>query len=193
MQPDSEATTRNVLEHMRDTGLITLDPRVLSYLEAGVPPPPEQDDDEAAQEDDEDAPLEMSAMDSFLACKASGFWGYKEYVDELSPFSTQQGIKGAEFDRVLVIADDGESSHFQFSYDKYFGIKELSDNDKKNLDEGKETQVERTRRLFYVCCTRAMGDLVVVLFADDAGAAEQAVRAMNLFPADQIFTQAALG
>ena len=94
---------------------------------------------------------------------------------------------------MLVIADDGESSHFQFSYDKYFGIKELSDNDKKNLDEGKETQVERTRRLFYVCCTRAMDDLVVVLFADDVGAAEQAVRAKNLFPADQIFTEAALG
>lgn len=193
LQPDSEATTRDVLVHMRDTGLITLDPRVLSYLEAGVPPPPKQDDDQAAQDDEEDAPLEMSAMDSFLACKASEFWGYKEYVDELSPFSTQQGIKGAEFDRVLVIADDGESSHFQFSYDKYFGIKELSPNDKKNLDEGKETQVERTRRLFYVCCTRAMSDLVVVLFADDVGAAEQALRAMNLFPADQIFTQAALG
>ncbi|MCB1470309.1 MAG: ATP-dependent helicase [Rhizobiaceae bacterium] len=193
MQPGSKATIRDVLEHMRDTGLIALDPRVLSYLEGGVPPPPQQDDNQAAQEDDEDAPLEMSAMDSFLACKASEFWGYKEYVEELSPFSTQQGIKGAEFDRVLVIADDGESSHFQFSYDKYFGIKELSDNDKKNLDEGKETQVERTRRLFYVCCTRAMDDLVVVLFADDVGAAEQAVRAKNLFPADQIFTEAALG
>lgn len=190
MQPASQATNRDVLEHMRDTGLITLDPRILSYLEAGVPPPPEQGDDQAAQEDDEDALLEMSAMDGLLACKASEFWGYKEYVDELSPFSTQQGVKGAEFERVLVIADDGESSHFQFSYDKYFGLKELSGNDKKNLGEGKETQVERTRRLFYVCCTRALGDLVVVLFANEVDAAERTVRAMKLFPDDQIFTQA---
>jgi DNA helicase-2/ATP-dependent DNA helicase PcrA len=193
MRPGSRAINREVLEHLRDAGLIALDPRVLSYLEAGVPPLTEQDGDQVAQGDDEDTPLEMGAMDSFLACKASEFWGYKEYVEELSPFSTQQGIKGAEFDRVLVIADDGESSHFQFSYEKYFGIKELSDNDKRNLDEGKETQVERTRRLFYVCCTRAMCDLVVVLFTDDVGVAEQAVRAMNLFPADQIFTLAALG
>jgi DNA helicase-2/ATP-dependent DNA helicase PcrA len=193
MKPNSEATTRNVLEHMRNTGLITLEPRVLGHLDAGMPPPPEQNDNQTAQDDDEDASLEMSAMDAFLACKASEFWCYKEYIDELSPFSTQQGIKGAEFDRVIVIADDGESSHFQFSYEKYFGIKELSPNDKKNLDEGKETQVERTRRLFYVCCTRAMNDLVVVLFADDVEAAEQAVRAKNLFPTDQIFTQAALG
>ncbi|MEG3158083.1 UvrD-helicase domain-containing protein [Lysobacter zhanggongensis] len=192
MQPGSEATTRAVLEHMRDTGLFALDPRVLSYLDAGVPPTHEGDDDEVARNDDKDEALEMSAIDAFLACKASEFWGYKEYVEELSPFSTQQGIKGAEFDRVLVIADDAESSHFQFSYDKYFGVKALSDNDRKNLDEGGETQVERTRRLFYVCCTRAMKDLVVVFFADDVGAAEQAVRAMDLFPTEEIFTQAAL-
>lgn len=193
MQPDSEATTRDVLAHMHDTGLIALDPRILSYLEAGAPQPSEQQDDQAAQDDDEDARIEMRAMDEFLACKASGFRGYKEYVNELSPFSTQQGIKGAEFERVLVIADDGESSHFQFSYDKYFGIKELSPNDIKNLQEGKETQIERTRRLFYVCCTRAMRDLVVILFADDVAAAEKAVRAKNLFPADEVFTQSALG
>lgn len=192
MKAASGATNRDVLQHLRDTKLITLDPRILSYLEAGAPPPPEGGDD-GENKENEEANLEMSAMDSFLACKASEFWGYQEYIDELSPFSTQQGIKGAEFDRVLVIADDGESSHFQFSYDKYFGIKPLSDDDKKNLDQGKETQVERTRRLFYVCCTRAMGDLVVVLFANDVHAAEQAVRAKNLFPNDQIFTKEALG
>jgi DNA helicase-2/ATP-dependent DNA helicase PcrA len=192
MKPESGATNRDVLQHMRDARLITLDPRLISYLEAGVPPPPEEGEQDA-QEDDEETSLEASAMDSFLACSASEFWGYQEYVEEQSPFSTQQGIKGAEFERVLVIADDGESSHFQFSYDKYFGLKELSDNDKKTLDEGKETQVERTRRLFYVCCTRAMSDLVVVLFANDVQTAEQAVRAMNLFPADQIFTKEAFG
>jgi hypothetical protein len=32
----------------------------------------------------------------------------------------------------------------------------------------------------------------VVLFADDVGAAEQAVRRMNLFAADHIFTHAVL-
>ncbi len=193
MQPDSGATTREVLEHLRDTDLIALDPRVLSYLEAGEPAAAEQDDEQPAPDEDEDTTLEMSAMDALLACKASEFWGYKDYVHELSPFSTQQGIKGAEFERVLVIADDAESSHFQFSYDKYFGVRDLSASDRKSLDEGGETQVERTRRLFYVCCTRAMRDLIVVFFASDVGVAEQAVRAMNLFPADEIFTHAALG
>ncbi len=192
MESGSTATVREVLEHVRDHQIMVLDPRVLSYLEAGSPLPAEEGD-----EDDEEAGIalerEVAAMDRFLACPAVEFWGYSEYLTEQSPFSTQQGVKGAEFERVLVIADDGESNHFQFSYDKYFRIKDLSDGDKQNLAEGKETQVERTRRLFYVCCTRAMIDLAVILFANDVAAAERAVRAMNLFPAEQIIIHAALG
>ena len=116
---------------------------------------------------------EISAMDAFLACPASQFWGYYKYVNDDSPFSTQQGIKGAEFDRVLVVLDDDEGTHFQFSYDKYLGITPLSARDEANRREGNETTVDRTRRLFYVCCTRAMKDLVVVLFTADVVAAQR--------------------
>ena len=35
MEPGSTATIREVLEHVRYTQLMVLDPRVLSYLEAG--------------------------------------------------------------------------------------------------------------------------------------------------------------
>jgi DNA helicase-2/ATP-dependent DNA helicase PcrA len=125
-------------------------------------------------------------MDAFLACPAPQFWGYYNYVNEESPFSTQQGIKGAEFDRVLVVLDDDEGTHVQFSYDKYLGIKPLSDRDEANRREGKETAVERTRRLFYVCCTRALKDLVVVLFTADVAAAQRQITALGLFPADAI-------
>ncbi len=184
----SQATTRQVLEHIRDHQLMTLDPRILSYLDIGAAKPA----DDNAQNGEGEEDREMGAMDRFLACPAVEFWGYCAYIAEQSPFSTQQGIKGAEFERVLVIADDDEGTHNQFSYDKYFGIKPLSDRDQSNLAEGKETQVERTRRLFYVCCTRAMTDLAVILFTADLAGAEQAVRSMDLFPADQIFTEANL-
>ena len=144
---------------LRAAQLGTLDPRVISYLEAGVPLQPEKGEEADEGDNSAEAELEVAAMDAFLGCRAAEFWGYLSYLTEQSPFSTQQGIKGTEFERVLVIADDGESNHFQFSYDKYFGIKELSDTDRKNLAEGKDTQIEHTRRLFYVCCTRAMKDL----------------------------------
>jgi DNA helicase-2/ATP-dependent DNA helicase PcrA len=184
----SHATTRQVLEHIRDHQMLTLDPRLLGYLDVGAAKAADGED----LEGEEESNREMEAMDRFLACPVTEFWGYRTYIAEQSPFSTQQGIKGSEFERVLVIADDEEGSHSQFSYDKYFGIKELSANDRANLAEGKETQVERTRRLFYVCCTRAMTDLAVILFATDVADAERAIRAKNIFPSDQIFTEASL-
>ena len=88
----------------------------------------------------------------------------------------------------MVVLDDEEGTHTQFSYDKYFGIKEPSDRDLKNIQEGKETAVDRTRRLFYVCCTRALEDLVVVLFSHDPAHAEVRVRAMNLFEDANVLT-----
>ncbi|HSB14361.1 MAG TPA: hypothetical protein VLE22_07870, partial [Bryobacteraceae bacterium] len=142
--------------------------------------------DEAVEDDGEETTKEVSAMDAFLACPASQFWGYYKYVNEDSPFSTQQGIKGAEFERVLVVLDDDEGTHVQFSYDKYLGIKPLSDRDEANRREGKETVVERTRRLFYVCCTRAMKDLIVVLFTADVEAARRQITQLGLFPAHTI-------
>ena len=82
-------------------------------------------------------------------------------------FDTHQGVKGLEFDRVLVIIDDSEAKGFMFSYDKLFGVKDLSDTDKKNRIEGKDTSVERTQRLFYVTCTRAKNSLAVVMYTDN--------------------------
>lgn len=131
-------------------------------------------------------------MDTFLRCKASEFWGYYQYVNDESPFSTQQGIKGAEFERVLVVLDDDEGTHVRFSYDKYLGIKPLSDRDQANIREGKETAVERTRRLFYVCCTRAMKDLVVVLFTDNVAVAQRQILALSLFPNEAIHGESEL-
>jgi DNA helicase-2/ATP-dependent DNA helicase PcrA len=68
---------------------------------------------------------------------------------------------------VLVIIDDSEAKGFMFSYDKLFGVKDLSDTDKKNRIDGKETSVERTQRLFYVTCTRAKNSLAVVMYTDN--------------------------
>lgn len=182
------ATNRDVLALLRDQQLVTLDPRILAYLEE-VSPTLRQ---EEGEDDNEDASREIAAMDAFLACPAEQFRGFRRYVQQQSPFSTQQGIKGAEFERVLVVLDDDEGTHVQFSYDKYFGVKEPSQRDLENIRDGKETAVDRTRRLFYVCCTRALTDLVVVYFSTEPAAAERQVRAAGIFPDDAIFNEAAL-
>ncbi|PIV89074.1 MAG: ATP-dependent DNA helicase PcrA, partial [Hydrogenophilales bacterium CG17_big_fil_post_rev_8_21_14_2_50_63_12] len=142
MEPGSGATNADVLRHVHELRVIDLDPRVLSYLNLSAQLEAEEGDSADAVADEDDGvelTKEISAMDAFLACPASQFWGYYKYVNDDSPFSTQQGIKGAEFERVLVVLDDDEGTHVQFSYDKYLGIKPLSDRDEANKGEGKET------------------------------------------------------
>lgn len=122
----------------------------------------------------------------FLNCNASQLWGYQKYVEDQSPFATQQGIKGAQFDRVLVIVDDEESTTTTFSYGKYFGTIALSDTDNENIAEGKDSVLDRTRRLFYVCCSRAVQDLAVVVFTDDVVSTHATIEAAGYFPPKDI-------
>jgi hypothetical protein len=184
MAPESNTTTLELLTFIREKQLTTLDVRILAYLDDVSPPPTENEE----EDDDGESSRELAAMDAFLKCRSAQFWGYREYIDEQSPFSTQQGVKGSEFNRVLVVLDDEESRHFQFSYEKYFGVRALSDSDLENQQAGKETVIDRTRRLFYVCCTRAMTDLAVVFFCNDLAAAEEKVRASGLFMQNSVHT-----
>ncbi|TBG01803.1 ATP-dependent helicase [Rhizobium leguminosarum] len=190
MGPDSQATIREVLMLAKESRLVAFDPRLSAYLEDVAANEPETEENEEG-EAEEDPSNEINSMAAFLACPANQLSPYQAYVNEESPFSTQQGVKGAEFDRVLVVLDDEEGTHFQFSYEKYFGLKDLSARDKKTLEEGGETGVERTRRLFYVCCTRARQDLVVVLFVADPAAAIAHIRGLGLFPQADILSHKA--
>ncbi len=70
-----------------------------------------------------------------------------DYVNDFTPFSTQHGIKGTEFDNVFVILDNGNWNQYNFKY--------LFSNNTSN------GSFERTSKLFYVCCSRAKDNLVV--------------------------------
>jgi DNA helicase-2/ATP-dependent DNA helicase PcrA len=92
---------------------------------------------------------------------------YLAYVEDRSPYGTHQGVKGLEFPRVMVIADD---AHTRFkglaSYETLFDVKRLSPASQKRADQGEETTIERTRRLLYVTCTRAEESLALVLYSE---------------------------
>ena len=111
---------------------------------------------------------------------------YDDYVNQKTRFDTHQGVKGLEFDRVLVIIDDAEARGFMFSYDKLFGVKELSDTDKKNIADGKETSIERTQRLFYVTCTRAKNSLAVVMYTNDPNRVKEQTMNKGWFTENEI-------
>lgn len=174
---DSAATIRDVIAFVNEQELAVLDERFALHL-AGA-------DDNS---DEDEAGSAEAAVAAFLACRAIELWGYRTYVEGHSPFATQQGVKGAEFKRVLVVLDDEESDYNLFSYGKYFGISALTARDEENLAQGTDSVLGRTRRLFYVCCSRALQDLAVILFVPDVVAAREALLERSFFPADQIFT-----
>lgn len=70
-----------------------------------------------------------------------------DYVEGKTPFSTQHNIKGAEFDNVFVILDNGSWNSYNF--EQLFKADNAND------------VLKRTQKIFYVCCTRAKKSLVV--------------------------------
>ena len=151
----------DVLKAISDNGLFTV-PDVFAPILY-------QADSEGGTEDaGDDKNPAVDAWREALSVPFSKFHSYVEYISDRSPFGTHQGIKGLQFPRVMVILDDNEARGFMFSYDKLLGAKTPTSTDEKNIQEGKETSIERTRRLFYVTCSRAQESLAVVLYTKEA-------------------------
>lgn len=72
-----------------------------------------------------------------------------EYLEGKTPFSTQHKTKGSEFDDVFVILDNGGWNNY--SFERLF----------TGADAKHEQQINRTKKIFYVCCTRAKEKLAV--------------------------------
>lgn len=121
-----------------------------------------------------------------LRCTFEELENYTSYTAGQSEFTTHQGVKGLEFPRVMVIISDEESKGFMFSYEKLFGAKDPTDADRQNKRQGKETSLDRTRRLFYVTCTRAQDSLAVVAYTKDPGAVKRLVSEKKWFQVDEI-------
>lgn len=128
----------------------------------------------------------LAALIAFLECPFTEIPPYAAYVAGDAPFDTHQGVKGLEFDRVMVLMDDGEAKGFLFGYDKLLGAKAATTADLANSRAGNETSVDRTRRLFYVTCSRARSSLALVAYTSDPGAMRAYVVAQGWFREDEV-------
>jgi len=86
----------------------------------------------------------------------------------------------------MVVLDDEEARGFLFSYEKLLGAKELSTADNKNITDGKETTLDRTRRLFYVGCSRAEESLAIVAYTKNPDAVKNFAISHNWFEEDEV-------
>lgn len=128
----------------------------------------------------------VDAWREALSVSFSQFEAYSEYISDKSRFGTHQGIKGLQFPRVMVILDDNEARGFMFSYEKLLGAKALTDRDEQNRLEGRETSVERTRRLFYVTCSRAQQSLAVIVYTKEADKVASYISSVGWFEDQEV-------
>lgn len=156
---DSEPTLIEILKKIHQLGLLIIPDVLLPIVQRTQE---ESFTEETSETEDKDAVID--AWDLTLQCPFSQVIAYADYISNNSRFGTHQGVKGLEFPRVMVILDDEEARGFLFSYEKLLGATLPTQTDINNATEGKDTSIDRTRRLFYVTCSRAEKSLAIVAY-----------------------------
>ncbi|MFD8732494.1 UvrD-helicase domain-containing protein [Streptomyces sp. NPDC059611] len=79
----------------------------------------------------------------------------RAYVEEKTPFSTQHGVKGAQYPAVLAVFGGGWT---QYNFTEMIA----NFHDRDRLGERDRKRFETSRNLFYVACSRAKIDLTLL-------------------------------
>lgn len=151
---DIGGTIEAVLKHLREAQLVTL----LDDLESAIMVPVVPADPgtpEAAHQ---------AFMALLLTVPYVEVSRYRAVLESSMPFSTKHGVKGDEFQNVIVILDDAGANWNQYSFGKLLAGTDTS-----------QSREKRTRNLFYVCCSRAKDKLIV---ADLAAGAQAKIEAL---------------
>lgn len=136
----AKGTVKDVVDFIAKSPLVPLSRRMLRLRERMAADPKDDEEGFADRRSFYEAVLEVP-------------WGqvrtFVDYADEHTPFSTKHGVKGAEFENVLVLIDDKLWTKYKF-YGVFTGTDTSSD------------RLERSRKLLYVCFSRAKKGLTVV-------------------------------
>lgn len=97
--------------------------------------------------------------DAFFAMKPDAIAPYAKYVLENSAFSTQHGVKGEEYGRVLVLYDDVEAKWNVYNFNKMLTP--------DTCGAPTPGQLEKSQKLAYVSFSRAEDELGIILFTPD--------------------------
>lgn len=175
---DNEPTLLDVIRHVEHLNLLLIPEHLAVFSQSegiiDITTPPFSGDEK------------MLSWHEVLQCKIKELEAYNNYISDNSRFGTHQGVKGLEFERVMVILDDEEAGGFLFSYEKLLGAKALSKTDISNADEGKDTSIDRTRRLFYVTCSRAEKSLAIVAYTKNPDKVKEYAISQDWFIEDEI-------
>jgi len=154
-------TVGEVVAHLRETHRPRL-PDEVERLERGL----ETFDKTSGEE----APRALRELEELHAVPYKEIVSLARYLDGHSPFETKHGVKGAEFENVLIVVGRGWN---QYNFNEML---ELAQN-VGSIPASKLLSFERNRNLFYVACSRPKRRLAVLFTQKLSDTAMQTVRA----------------
>ena len=167
----ASCTLGEVLRHCRSHGLIQPSERLNDHLNR-----PRRGE----EYDEEKHSLEKAdwLVDKFFDMNGAQVENYCNFLDENTPYSTQHGVKGEQYRDVIVVFDDIEAAWHNYSFARMLT---------PHVDgEPRDSQKTRSHKLAYVCFSRAIQSLRVLLFTPDPKSAASDLARQGLFHDSQI-------
>jgi DNA helicase-2/ATP-dependent DNA helicase PcrA len=169
-------TAGDVLRYAVETGMTRHTERLLKHLSR-------RPRIEAYDEEKYGAERQDWLVDDFFRLPLSEIEKYCEFITENTVYSTQHGVKGEEYDKVLIVFDDVGSGWTQYNFSAlltpvtYEGIANKQATDR---------QIRLSNNLAYVCFSRALVDLRIVFFTVNADKSAKELVSSGLFRYDQV-------
>ncbi len=167
-------TVREILNYCQKNRLLNFSERMADHLERS--PRTEEFDEENS-----DHVVDKSdwLADEFFTMKTVEIKNYVDFVTGNTPLSTQHGVKGEEYKDVLVVFDDVEAAWHQYSFAKTLTPQTAG-------KEPTDSQKDKSRKLAYVCFSRAKENLRILFFSKNAESAKKELIDKNFLGDDQI-------
>jgi DNA helicase-2/ATP-dependent DNA helicase PcrA len=159
----AEGTIGDLVAHIRDSGLFPVLDDLVFRLSGGKRDVAGEDATAAEREE-----REQAFYAGLFALPYAEVRAFAAFFAAHTPFATKHGVKGDEFDTVLVVLDDGGANWNLYSFSKYLGGEDQAANEKR---------WSRSRNVFYVCCSRAKVNLAVIDLTARSAAKDQRVSA----------------
>lgn len=155
----ANGTVGDVIDHLRQSRRPRL-PDVVEQRERDL----EQFDPTAGEE----MPRMLKELQALRGVAYSEIIALVRYLTGHSPFETQHGVKGAEFENVLVVVGRGWNLY------NFNEMLELA-RDVEHIPLAKKQAFERNRNLFYVACSRPKRRLAILFTQQLSDVAMQTV------------------
>ncbi|MEP1208415.1 MAG: UvrD-helicase domain-containing protein [Rhizobiaceae bacterium] len=166
-------TIRDLLLYCHKHALLDFSDRLIGHLKR-------KPRDEDFDDENPDHVIEKGdwLADAYFMMSTSEMTNYVQFATDNTPLSTQHGVKGEEYNDVLVVFDDVEAAWNQYSFRKTLTP--------GTAGEASEGQREKTEKLAYVCFSRAEDNLRILFFSQDAEASKRELVAVQFLSTDQI-------